>query len=212
MAAPIVITVKSSPSKINALAKGLDVRGLRQATARAIKRTLVSGRASAIREMRSRKLISMSATTMKARITSHNHASPSDPTSSQFGEIRISGRQESLARFQAKKRVIGKSKLTGSSLYVVTVNALGTPYLVSGKAFMIQKGAGKDKIILARAGKGRLPVEKQYGPSLAEVADKTNATPIMVQRIAIRFDIEMQHELEFYTARAVQRANSTPSK
>jgi len=202
-----VITISSkSAGNLKHIFEGYDAKVIRQATARTIKRTLVSGRAAAVSEMRSKRMLSMKSSTMKTRITKHDHSNAREPAGSQYGEIRFSGRQENLARFQAKRRVVGKSKLTGASLYTVTVNALGQPYLVGAKAFMVQKGKGKDKVILARVGKGRLPVEKQLGPSIADVAEKTGAMPILVQRIALRYEKEMTTNLAFYSARAIARA------
>ncbi len=206
MAQRPIIRVTSNASKYKNLFSGFDRNVIRKATARSIKRTIVSGRAKSVSEMRSKRMLSMKAATMKTRITKHDHSGSGKPIGDQFGEIRFSGRQESLARFQAKRRIAGKSKLNGANLYVVSVNALGAPYLVSEKAFMVQKGAGKDKIILARAGTKRLPVTKQLGPSIADVAEKTGAMPILIQRVAIQYEKEMENNLKYYAARAISKA------
>lgn len=200
------IVISHDFKRLETLLSGLGSKDLRKAVSRSIKRSIKTVGKVTSQQIRAKKLISMKAATLKSRLRVRDVTGSNKPIAEQYGELRISGRRESLARFYARRILAGKSALTGTKLYRVQVSGMGKPYLDEKKAFMIWRGAGASKVILARVANTRLPVEKQVGDSVAALVDKAGMLPELQVVAIARYKTELEANTRYYVAQAVERA------
>jgi hypothetical protein len=199
------VVVSSDMFKVGKLLAEVNQTAVKQSVRRSLRRTVTTVAKQATVELRSRKLIKLKARELKSRIRSYADVRGSD-IRSMFGKLKISGKEESLARFFPKRKRAGKSKLTGVQLYTVTTTVLGKTTAVE-RGFIVKKPKGN--VILARvAGVKRLPVEKKTGHSVGYLAQESGVVGLLAKTAQERLQIEMKTNLEFYTARALERAKS----
>lgn len=197
------IVVTHDLHKIGLLLQGIGGKTIRQTVARSIKRTVTTLGKAASMEFRSRKLVKMKASQLKRRLRQYTNVGAAKPVEQQYGKLWITGHAESLGIFYARRRYAGKGKI-GTRLYKVQVNALGAPYLVVGKAFLVKRGSGN--VVFARIGNNRLPIKKQYGPGMAQVATESGIMPGLARVASDRYQKEFDTNLNFYVQRALERA------
>lgn len=177
---------------------------VKQAARRSIKRALKSVGKRASQEVRGRRLIQLSAKSLKTRFREFDNTRSKD-IAGMTGKLWISGRTENLARFYAKRVRAGRSKLTGAPLYGVKVNILGQQRIEPG-GFLYKQGKGK--LVLARKTAKRYPLEKRKGPSPSWLIEKAGLLPVLETFARERYAVEFEHNLKFYVERAVERAQS----
>jgi hypothetical protein len=195
--------------KLGLLLKDISDKTLRQASARSISRTITTIRKDAVKEFRSSKLISMKSSTMKKRIRAFNHAKSNQPVNSQFGEVTISGKPESMSRFFA--HLNATTSKHGQTLYGVTVSALGKEYM-EGKdssAFFMKRNGQLVNAVFARSSNKRLPIQKLTGPSLGKIAQDHGMLTGLGATAQRRYSTEFEHNLKFYADLAVRRASGS---
>lgn len=206
--------------KVGILLRDISDKTLRQAVARSIARTITTVRKEAVKEFRSAKLISMKSGTMKKRIRAYNHAKATSPVASQFGEVAISGKAESMARFFARETQLGtrvgfhgsRNGLysVGSPIYAVQLSQIGKEYAAqySGTPFFMRKGGMRVNAVMVREGSKRLPIQKMTGPSLGKLAQDHGLLKGLEAVAQRRYGEEFERNLNFYAARAIARAKA----
>lgn len=196
------ILIKHNFNRIKIALEGVSGKTLQKAVARSIKRTSKGVAKVASMEFRSRKLISMKASDLKKKIRIFDRSGSGKPVDRQYAEVHISGKPESLARFFAKSVSAGQGKKR------VIVSEQGRPYLETDRSFLLPAGLGKDKIILTRTGKSRLPVKKAMGPSLGKLANDSGMLPKLESVAQDRLEKEIDQNLSFYAQQAIEKAIS----
>lgn len=214
------IVVSHNYQRLSALLRGLgDKKSVQKAVSRSIKRTLTTVRKVAAQDIRAKKLIKISATQAKQKVHAFDEARANKPVEAQYGKVWIGSKAEPLGRFYARRVVAGSSKhpmlerqdkgggWRGVRLYRVKLNEYGAPYLKDPKrSFISQKKKGP--VVFTRQGKDRLPIEKQHGPGLAELALRTGIHRRMVQTAGARYQVEFENNVRFYAAKALERAKA----
>jgi len=94
----------------------------------------------------------------------------------------------------------------GVQLYSVRVNTYGAPYLKNpDRSFLVKKGGGN--VIFARmAGAKRLPIEKVWGPSMAELVAQSGILPSVAAKAQERYTTEFAANMEWFTDQAIKKA------
>jgi hypothetical protein len=211
------IVVTHNMQRISALLMGLgDRRSLQKAVARSIKRTLPSVQRSAFNEIRAKKLLRIKAGEMKLRARAYLNTGASKPVDSQYGKVWVTPKAESLARFYARRVRAGKSKhlfkqneyggWQGVQLFKVKLNAYGAPYLKNpDRSFLVPRGSG-NVLYTRMAGAKRLPIEKQYGPGMADLVQETGIIRTMADVAERRYATEFESNAKFYAEQAINKA------
>jgi hypothetical protein len=209
------IVISGNFQRLSALLKGLgSKKDVQKAVARSIRRTLPSVQKRAFQEIRSRKILQLKQSEVKQRARAYVQGSGSTPVANQYGKIWITPKQESLGRFYARRVAAGRSEPLGGGrgfrvrLYGVKLNEYGAPYLKSPeRTFLVDRKGGK--IVFTRvAGAKRLPLEKQRGPGMAELLQKTGIVSTLAEVARVRYAAEFEQNLHFYAERALARALS----
>lgn len=200
------IIVSHNAKRLNVLLSGLaDTKTVQAAIARSIKRTLPAIQKKGFQELRSKQVLKLKASQVKQRMRAYSVTGSGKPASEQYGKVWITPKPEGLAHFYAKRVRAGVS-IFNRPLYAVRLNSYGQPYLKNpGRSFLAgNKGGG---VVFARmAGAKRLPIEKQFGPGLAQLVQETGILNSMEQVALVRYAEEFDHNVEFYVQRALDRA------
>jgi hypothetical protein len=205
------IIVSHNFSRLNALLKGLgDKRTIQQAVARSIKRTLPSIQRTAFTEIRSKHIMKIKASEMKLRARSYSVVGGSKSVAEQYGKVWFTPKEESLARFYAR-RVRKGTSIFGTALYAVKVNQYGAPALKDpSRSFLVPRGGGA--VIFARTTGKRLPIEKVKGPGMAQLVQESGIMSSLVQVAERRYEAEFAVNVKFYAERALERAKKSAAK
>ena len=211
------IVVTHNFKRLEALLTGLgDRKAVQKAVSRSIKRTIKGVRKTAVAEIRARKFLKMSSAELKGRIRAFDEARASRPVEEQYGKIWIGSRPEGLGKFYARRIAAGRSSTLmrqnkyggweGVRLYRVQLNQYGAPYLKDpSRSFLVDRGRGK--VVFTRvAGVKRLPVEKQKGPGIAELAANAGIHQRLASVASERYAREFDGNVKFYAERALARA------
>jgi hypothetical protein len=210
------IVVTHNFKRLETLLTGLgDRKEVQKVVARSIKRTLTGARKTAVAEIRARKFLKMSARELKSRIHLYDEARASKPVEQQYGKIWIGSRPENLGKFYARRILAGRLNRQSESggwqgvrLYRVQLNQYGAPYLRdTSRAFLVDRGSGK--VVFSRiAGAKRLPITKETGPSLAELAANAGIPRRIADAASTRYLNEFDTNVRFYAERALARATA----
>lgn len=151
----------------------------------ALNRTARSARTELSRQVRARYNV-------KAREIKRGMRVTSATIDNQTASIRTSGRPIPLVVFAARQAPQGVSfiirKSDGRKLLAHT--------------FLAKMPSGKIGVFM-RAGKSRLPIKTQFGPSLPQMAGEDEIQNALNGFIAEKLPAELDHQLEFYLGRAI---------
>lgn len=203
--------------KVEKLLGGIDARAAKAAVSRSLSRAITGVAKAANKGIRAKKLVNMGVKALKRNFKVQKNIGRATAVSEMYASLTIAGKPLPLARFYARRISAGKSKSlmkqnkygawTGVNLYSVRVQVLGSSYIVE-RGFMLQKGKGGGKVILARLGKERKPVKKQFGPSAAELSQKSGLTTELLTVARTRFRNEMTRNMSDEVQRAIKKAQA----
>lgn len=188
------IDIKIKDSDVRRLVA--DDKAIRRATARSLNEILRTAKAQSARDIRQE--INLKAGTIKKHITD-TRAKQSDPVNSQKAVLSFSRRGIPLAEYDAKPKVVGKSKLTRKPLVGVTVKVKQARKVVKG-GFLSTMKSGKRGVFIRR-GKTRLPIEMKYGPALGDVATNKGVSGNIERMIATKYTEVFARNLAFYVGK-----------
>ena len=211
------IVISGNMKRLNVLLRGLaDKKAVQKAVARSIKRTLTSVQKTAASGIRAKRMLKLTAAQAKRKVHSFDESGPAKAVSRQYGKIWFGSNPESLGRFYARRVAAGRSHAImrqnkyggweGVRLFRVKVNSYGQPYLKEPKrSFLVERGRGR--VIFTRvAGVSRLPIEKQFGPSMAELVNSSGLIVRIRDVARERYEKEFESNVRFYTQKALERA------
>lgn len=170
-----------------------DSKAIRKATARSLNEILRAAKAQSARDIRQE--ITLKAGIVKKHIVD-TKAKPNMPVDSQKAVLSFSRKGIPLFDYNARPKVVGKSKLTGKPLVGVTVQVKKSRQLVKG-GFIATMGSGKRGVFM-RTTKRRLPIAMKFGPALGDVATNEGVTGPMSRLIEAKYAEAFARNLRFY--------------
>lgn len=210
------IVITSNFTRLTALMHGLgNKRDLQRTVSRTIKRTLTTVRKEGGKQLRSAKLIKLTASQAKLKVHAYDEANAGKAIEAQYGKIWIGSKAEPLGRFYARRVSAGRSKVVmkqdrfggwnGVKLYRVLLNQYGAPALKDPKhSFLSMRKKGP--VVFRRLGQKRLPIEKQFGPGLASLVKQTGIMRSLATVAQNRYRVEFDRNVKFYAEKAIARA------
>lgn len=170
-----------------------DDKAIRKATARSLNEILRAAKAQSARDIRGE--ISLKAGVIKKHIAD-TKAKPTAPVADQKAVLSFSRRGVPLFDYNARPKVMGKSKLTNRPLIGVTVLVKQARKPVPG-AFIARMGSGKRGVFVRTTTK-RLPIAMKFGPAIGDVASNSTMQTSMNRLIEQRYAEVFSRNLRFY--------------
>lgn len=210
------IVITHNFQRLSSLLKGLgSTKDVQKAVARSIRRTLPGVQRKAFQELRAKKILKLKASELKTRARAFTEGNASTPVSRQYGKLWITPKPESLGRFFPRRVAAGRSNTVqgqrndgswlGVRLHSVKLNQYGQPHLKDPKrSFIVDRKGGK--IVFRRVSAKRLPIEKQFGPGLAQLVQQTGIITRIASYASRRYQVEFGKNVEFYAEKALKKA------
>jgi len=169
---------------------------IRKATARSLNEIMRGAKASSARDIKQE--VNLKIGEIKQGMADVK-AKASMPIDQQHATIFYSGKHIPLYKFQAKRKVVGRSRVTKVALYGVTVKVKKQRKIVKG-AFLATMPNGKQGIF-RRLGKERLKIAQHYGPTIANIASNDTVKEKIRQQVRSRYMAIFTRNLAYYIGR-----------
>lgn len=187
------ITIKTNAKDIAKLIGQASQKQIRQATARSLNEIARGAKAQSARDIRQE--VNLKIGDIKREIKDQR-AKASTPIDQQAAIIFYSDKPMPLVKFQARRKVMGKSNITRSPLYGVSVKVKKERKVVKG-AFLATMKTGKVGIFW-RQGKSRLPIAERFGPNISQVASNDTIREKIRHQVETRYAQIFNRNLRFY--------------
>lgn len=201
------IRITHDLSRIPVILNDINLKAVKKAAARSIKRTFTAVNTLAGRTVSQEKLLSTRSLPLGAikrrYLFGIEHASPNMPLNEMFARVYFSDKHISAVHFFAKKTPVqARNKFTGKKLHGVTAVMLKKKTFL-GQAFMIDKGGKKS--VLIREGKERKPLRNVWGPSLGTMFTALGLLARLQVKAQETYDKEFERNLTFYIDNALTK-------
>jgi hypothetical protein len=196
MAIRIVIT--HNLNEIPIIVNRVNEEAVHRAVATSIRETFRSLRSQATKTIRDGNLVDskvLPAAQIKSRFMRQKiSASPSSPLSEMGAELEVNDRRPGLNAFFARRVITGSSRL-GRPRFGVEVRMPWKTY-IAGRSFIPSGGRGG--VVFARAGRTRLPIRRQFGPSLAFLLEQSGRADALQQAAQAKYEERFDHNLGYF--------------